>query len=118
MNMDKRGQALSMQTIIIIILAVIVLVFIVIHFTGGIQRLWGGAWAEYSQVKINAKKLECQNKGIESFCTMPVQLYNEKTEQLDDIMCYKSPINAAIKVNNETINSKADCEAHNYFLEE
>lgn len=107
---NKKGQALSMQTIIIIILAIVVLVFIVLHFTGGLQQLWGRIIGEYSQRDIEAARIACGYKSVESFCTEPYSLYNQRTKEYKDVMCYDSPLNVKLRVDNETI-TKSDCLA-------
>lgn len=100
-----------MQTVIIIILAVIVLVFIVLHFTGGLQQMWGRIVGEYTQADIEAAKTACKYKGVESFCTEPYSLYSQQTKDYIPVMCYEIPISVKLKINDETI-GKGYCQEH------
>ncbi len=110
--MNKKGQALSMQTVIIIILAIIVLVVLALNFTVGLQNLWGtiiGTYRIYDQGVVNLAKLQCEGYSPEQFCTSQIPLYNKQIKQEEMKYCYESPINAELMVGDKTLKSEADC---------
>lgn len=100
--MNKRGVALNITTIIILILAILALVIIALYFTGGMRALWerirgvGGVWHE---ADVTSARHACMAFcGVDefSFCVnkYSIRRGNETLEKHcdeDPILAHKTP---------------------------
>ena len=84
--MNRRGQGLSTNAIILIVLGVVVLAVLVIGFTVG----WGkiAPWISTSNVDtiVTACNVACSTNSIYDYCSRPRELKAEET--LKDVTCY------------------------------
>lgn len=114
-KMNKKAIEINIATVIILVLAILVLVILSLFFTGGLTDLWNrirGTYGIYSSTDINNAKNMCEKIYTpEQFCRQPISLYNPKTNKYDDYKCYESPINAKMKVGDQTVDSEEDCNA-------
>ena len=83
--MNKRGQGLSVNAIVLIVLGVLILVFLIIGFTMGWNKIL--PWIKPSNnVKdvADACKLACSTGSVYNFCTkkMEVRLDKEIADEL------------------------------------
>lgn len=74
MRISKRGQEMSISTLVLIVLAIIVLVLVVIGFTGGWQNLSDrisnlGGGKENVQLVIQACEIACSSRSQYDYCT-------------------------------------------------
>ena len=107
MKMNKKGQGgLSMDTIIIAVIAIIVLLLIVTFFTGGMATVFGkirnvfsGGTAGYD---IDLAKNNCQDyctraqglatdddKKTSTYCTYAFKIDDDKNGKIDDKESYR-----------------------------
>ena len=72
MNFNKRGQELSVNTVIIIVLAVLVLVFVIVGFSVGWSKIFPFL-SPANNVKDVADKcaLACSTESVYDICTSP-----------------------------------------------
>ena len=97
---NKRGQEINITTIVIIVLVILVLVVVTIGFTGGMTNFWNtirGKQSEFNQDDINAKKTDCEQRDVQSYCTQQVSLTDQNTGNVSSYYCYKSPISANLR---------------------
>jgi len=85
--MNKRGQGLSTNTIILIILGIIILVILALGFTMG----WSKFMPWLSKNNVDTIRQSCStacttNAGYD-FCTAPRELKSD-TEKIKDATCY------------------------------
>lgn len=84
---NKRGQGLSTNAIILIILGVVVLVVLIIGFTVG----WGtiAPWMSKNNVNtiVTQCKITCSTNSLHSYCSKKRDLKAED-ESLKDVTCY------------------------------
>jgi hypothetical protein len=104
---NKRGVEMNIATMVVIVLVLLLLVVVTIGFSGGMKNFWNSIFPtqkEYDQEQINAKKLECEQRDIASYCSQQVSMANKKTGQVDQIYCYASPISADLRyTGNQTV---------------
>lgn len=108
MKMNKRGQGgLSMDTIIIAVIAIIVLLLIVTFFTGGMATIFGkirnvfsGGTAGYD---IDLAKNNCQD-----YCTRAQGLATDSEKQKSTYCTY------SFKIDNDPKDGKID-EKESYY---
>ncbi len=72
--MNKKGQNITISTIILIVLALIVLVVLVIGFTGGWGNLWGRITSFFGggtniDTIVQSCQLACTTQAKYDFCT-------------------------------------------------
>ena len=87
---NKRGQGLSTNAIVLIVLAVIVLVLLVIGFTAGWDKLapWLGS-SNNVDVIVQQCSVACSAQGTYDFCMKERDLTpEEKADELLDVSCY------------------------------
>ncbi|MCL6500495.1 MAG: hypothetical protein K6T16_00475 [Candidatus Pacearchaeota archaeon] len=117
---NKKAVEINVATVIIVILAILVLVILSLFFTGGLTSLWDrirGTYGVYGATVIADAKNLCEKIYTpEQFCMQPVSIYNSKTGVYDSKMCYEDPIYAKIKVNEQTIDSKFECDELGYTI--
>jgi hypothetical protein len=84
---DKRGQGLSTNAIILIILGVVVLVVLILGFTMGWSRI--APWLSNDNVDTIAQQCAtaCSTNSVYDFCTKKREL-NDGTTKLKDVTCY------------------------------
>ena len=72
MNLNKRGQELSVNTIIVIVLAILVLVFVIIGFSVGWSKIFPFL-SPANNVKdvVDKCALACSTESTYDFCTSP-----------------------------------------------
>jgi hypothetical protein len=91
---NKRGQDLSIGTLILIVLGIIVLVLLILGFTMGWGNLWAkinifGSYATKSDV-INACKLAASSQDTYTFCDKGFSYKEEvggQTTTVKDVKC-------------------------------
>jgi len=75
-GIGKKGQEMSISTLVLIVLAIIVLVIVVVGFTGGWSNLWdritnlGGGKANVGLV-VQACQIACDTKSQYDYCSQP-----------------------------------------------
>ena len=73
--MRKRGQEMSISTLVLIVIAIIVLVLVVIGFTGGLKNLWdritnlGGGKSNVQSI-IQACQVACAANSQYDYCSL------------------------------------------------
>lgn len=72
--LSKRGQEMSISTLVLIVLAIIVLVLVVIGFTGGWSNLWDrisnlGGSKENVQLVVQACGIACSSDSQYDYCS-------------------------------------------------
>lgn len=72
--LSKRGQEMSISTLVLIVLAIIVLVLIIIGFTGGWSNLWDrisnfGGGKENVQLIVQSCQIACSSNSQYDYCT-------------------------------------------------
>lgn len=104
---NKRGVEMNIATMVVIVLVLLLLVVVTIGFSGGMKNFWNTIFPtqkEFDQDQINAKKLDCEQRDIASYCTQQVSLANKKTGNVTSLYCYQSPINADLRyAENQTV---------------
>lgn len=95
--MNKRGQGLSINAIILIILAVVVLVMLILGFTIG----WGKILPFVSTNNVGTISTACQAScnlnNQYDFCTLKRDLKTEDTE-VNDVTCNELATNTSYSV--------------------
>ena len=82
--MDKKGQELTLGTIVLIVLGIAVLVFLIFGFTTGWGQLWSKIGAFGSDSNVEDVKLDCKTDCLageeSSFCLekKTLKVFNEK----------------------------------------
>ncbi|MFA4960774.1 MAG: hypothetical protein WC548_03875 [Candidatus Pacearchaeota archaeon] len=75
MVMNKRGQELTLGTVILIVLGIVVLVFLIFGFSTGWSNLWdkitnwGGGKVNLDTVRQGCE-LACTMGSVDDFCTL------------------------------------------------
>jgi len=103
---NKRGVEMNIATMVVIVLVLLLLVVVTIGFSGGMKNFWGtifGQQKEFNQDDINAKKLDCEQRDIQAYCTQQVSISNQKTGNVTQVYCYQGPISADLRYTNGTI---------------
>jgi hypothetical protein len=72
--LSRRGQEMSISTLVLIVLAIVVLVLVVIGFTGGWSNLWDrisnlGGSKENVQLVIQSCEIACSSDSQYDYCT-------------------------------------------------
>lgn len=84
---SKRGQGLSTNTIILIILGVIILVILILGFTVGWNQILPFLQENNVQTIVNSCNLECSQGNQYNFCSYKRTL-NDGTNDFPDVTCY------------------------------
>jgi len=109
---DKRGQGLSTNAIILIILGVVVLVILILGFMMGWgslkDRLGGGSNVD---TIAQACATACSTNSVYDFCNMKRELTNENKETLKDVTCYMLSLDDNIKKYGIQKCSSIDCKS-------
>mgnify|MGYP001610483464 CR=1 FL=1 len=84
-GISKKGQEMSISTLVLIVLAIIVLVIVVIGFTGGWSNLWdritnlGGGKANVGLV-VQACQIACDTSSKYDYCSQSRKVtFDDKT---------------------------------------
>ena len=85
--MNKRGQGLSTNAIILIILGIAVLVMLILGFTIGWSKLLPFISSENVATVANGCVSACSTKSIYGFCTQPRTLIDAEDNEFTDT-CY------------------------------
>ena len=83
---DKRGQGLSTNAIILIILGVVVLVILIAGFTIGWKNLLPFIPSDNVDTVVKACATACSTDSTYSYCSKKRELKADKT--LKDVTCY------------------------------
>jgi hypothetical protein len=84
-RVDKRGQELTLGTVILIILGIVVLVFLIFGFSTG----WGNLWDRMSNIAGGKSNLDsirsgcevaCLSNNVEDFCRFQRTVRYDGTE--------------------------------------
>jgi hypothetical protein len=117
--MNKKGD-ISLEYIIIALLALIVLVVIILFFTGGMQKIFkqtvetGQVTEQQLSIWVNQCKLYC-SVDKKQFCTHLFEVKNEKGEVLSKYICNAntytgSDTGTSLDAECSTIKTQADCK--------
>lgn len=110
--MDKRGQELSTNAIIMIILGVVVLVVLIAGFYFG----WGSIKDRIMGSKSNVDKiseacnLACSTNSAYDYCNMKRELTDEDGNKLQNVTCYMLSVDDIIKKFGIGECSQVDCK--------
>ena len=91
-RLNKRGQGMSLTTIILIVLGLAVLIFLIFGFTTGWGNLWstitelGGGDANVDDVKRGCE-LACSTQSVDAYCTQ-VRTINYGESKFDKGSCW------------------------------
>lgn len=128
---NKRGQGLSTNTLILIILGVIVLVVLALGFTMGWDKIapWIGGGSNVDTIKQQCG-VACSTNSVYDYCSMKRDL-NDGVDKLKDVTCYwlseKKIVYGIEKCGNfckdtvvlgETCNSETDSDKMRQFFQE
>lgn len=81
--MDKRGQGISTNAIVLIILAVVVLVILIIGFTVGWSKMAPWISTDNVDVIVNQCSIACSTDSVFGYCTQERELkFGETIEGL------------------------------------
>jgi hypothetical protein len=96
---NKRGQGLSTNAIILIILGVVVLVVLILGFTMGWSTLKGKIMGSKSNVDTisEACTLACSINSVYDYCNMKRELTDEKGNVSKDVTCYMLSLDNNLK---------------------
>src|SRR3989304_5251582 len=83
---SKRGQGLSVNAIILIVLGLVVLVLLILGFVLGWDKVLPFLSTNNVDTIVNSCSSACSTSAIYNFCTIPRQLSAEET--LKDVTCY------------------------------
>ena len=86
---NKKGQGLSTNAIILIVLGVIVLVILAIGFFAGWEKI--APWIKPSnnvQQIVDACSVACSVNSVYDYCSVPRDLNAENNVVLKDVTCY------------------------------
>lgn len=92
MVMSKKGQELTLGTIILIVLGIAVLVFLIFGFSTGWSNLWqkvtglGGGTMNVETIKIDCQS-DCQNGVTYGFCTEQREVVIENNFKNSTVTC-------------------------------
>jgi len=84
LNMNKRGQELSISTIIMIILGLAVLVVLVIGFTIGWQKIIPWISSNNVDTIVNQCQAACSTNNVYGYCSMNRTLKADDLPKIDD----------------------------------
>ena len=96
---NKRGVEMNIATMVVIVLVLLLLVVVTIGFSGGMKNFWSSIFGQqkvYNQGDINAKKIDCEQRDLQSYCTQTVSMPNQNGT-VESFYCYQSPINADLR---------------------
>ena len=98
MKMNKRGQGLSVNAIIMIVLGVVVLAVLILGFTMGWKNIapWigGGDNVDNVDTVVTACSVACGTQSQYDFCTSPRELKAGDIE-LKNVTCNKLATNSS-----------------------
>lgn len=92
---NKKGVEMNINTIIIVILAILVLVILSLYFTGSIKKLWPNA-GTFNEADITSARQACTALcGLDSysFCTQTFDVH--KGNETITVHCDENPIYAS-----------------------
>ena len=81
---NKRGQGLSTNAIILIILGIVVLVMLILGFTIGWSRLLPFLSSENVDSVVNGCVAACSTKSVYGFCTKERELVDAEGNEFTD----------------------------------
>ncbi len=84
---NKRGQGLSTNTIILLILGVVILVVLILGFTMGWDKIF--PWLSQQNVDdvVNGCQIACSTGGKYAFCSQPRVLIDAQDNEYRDVTC-------------------------------
>jgi len=85
--MDKRGQGLSVNAIILIVLGVFVLALLIFGFTVGFGGITDLIKTDNVNTIVNACILACDTQSQYDFCTSPRDLKDADGVEVKDVTC-------------------------------
>jgi len=88
MKTNKRGQGLSTNAIILIILGIVILVVLIIGFTMGWDRLAPWLSKEYVDEVVNGCGVACNTQATYGFCSEKRELIDAEKNEYKDITCH------------------------------
>jgi hypothetical protein len=84
----KRGQGLSVEAIVLIVLAVVLLVVLILGFTVGWNKFLPFLSSNNVQTIVNTCNLACSQGSQFDFCSAPRTLNDGENDPIEDITCY------------------------------
>lgn len=84
---NKRGQGLSTNTIILLILGVVILVVLILGFTMGWDKIF--PWLSQQNVDdvVNGCQIACSTGAKYAFCSQPRVLIDAQDNEYRDVTC-------------------------------
>jgi len=99
--MNKKAVEMNVNTIIVVILAILVLVILALYFTGGMTNLWTKIMPQvvpFEQTDVeNARSacvLLCSAQAKTSFCEREFDVRIKDSTETKRLKCLDAPINA------------------------
>lgn len=91
---DKKGQGLSVNAIILIVLGVLVLVVMIIGFTVGWEKIAPWLSSENVESVVQGCETACTTNSVFSYCTK-TRVLNDGTDEIEDTcQNFADPANA------------------------
>ena len=97
--MNKKAVEMNVNTIIVVILAILVLVILALYFTGGMRSLWERITpvpGAYEQTDVenarNACTLLCSADAKTSYCEREFQIKKKGSTETVTMQCWDDPI--------------------------
>ena len=113
---NKRGQGLSVNAIILIILGVVILVVLIAGFAFGWSAF--APWMSKENVRetVSSCKMACDMNEVYGFCSRPTELIDDQGNTYRDISCHAlSIISETEKYAIETCN-RFECDDINFVM--
>jgi hypothetical protein len=85
---NKRGQGLSTNTIILLILGLVILVVLILGFTLGWNKIFPFLSGNNVQTIVNNCQAACATQAKFDFCSAPRTL-NDGTNKFPNVNCYE-----------------------------
>ena len=111
--MDKRGQGLSTNTIILLILGLVILVVLILGFTLGWNKIFPFLSGNNVQTVVNNCEAACSTQAKFDFCSAP-RMLNDGETKIEGVTCYDLSINPDYSIYgiNECSALASECEAN------
>jgi hypothetical protein len=114
MEMNKRGQGLSTNAIILIILGIVILVVLIVGFAMGWDRIAPWLSRENVDEVVNGCNVACNTQAEYAFCSQPRELVDAEKNEYKDITCHAlSTLDETEKYGIEECD--LDCEAFTFI---
>jgi hypothetical protein len=89
---NKRGQGLSTNTIILLILGLVILVVLILGFTLGWNKIFPFLSGNNVQAIVNDCEMACATQAKYDFCSS-LRILNDGTTKIPNVNCYELSTN-------------------------